>query len=144
MSVSCCNLRVQQCTCLIQMVRFYPVRADYLDDQISFFPLTISSHRKGELFGVMPYLGNQRLKHGEKGKPMITILKLPVRFTIPPISLTTISKPNSLLVPNAAFSGLAFLVRERSFWRYALSTREVGRWETRGRRGEGTRGDRKK
>jgi len=40
-----------------QMIRFYPVRADYLDDQISFFPLTISSHRKGELFGVMPYLG---------------------------------------------------------------------------------------
>jgi len=40
-----------------QMVRFYPVRADYLDDQISFFPLTICSHRKGELFGVMPYLG---------------------------------------------------------------------------------------
>ena len=43
-----------------QMVRFYPVRADYLDDQISFFPLTISSHRKGELFGVMPYLGEPK------------------------------------------------------------------------------------
>jgi len=42
------------------MVRFYPVRADYLDDQISFFPLTISSHRKGELFGVMPYLGEPK------------------------------------------------------------------------------------
>jgi len=43
-----------------QMIRFYPVRADYLDDQISFFPLTISSHRKGELFGVMPYLGEPK------------------------------------------------------------------------------------
>lgn len=43
-----------------QLVRFYPVRADYLDDQISFFPLTISSHRKGELFGVMPYLGEPK------------------------------------------------------------------------------------
>jgi len=43
-----------------QMVRFYPVRADYLDDQISFFPLTISSHRKGELFGVMPYWGEPK------------------------------------------------------------------------------------
>jgi len=40
-----------------QMVRMYPVRADYLDDQISFFPLTIASHRNGELFGVMPYPG---------------------------------------------------------------------------------------
>ncbi|MCE1199886.1 MAG: GH92 family glycosyl hydrolase [Marinilabiliales bacterium] len=38
-----------------QMIRFYPVRADYIDDQISFFPFTISSHRKGELFGIMPY-----------------------------------------------------------------------------------------
>ncbi len=43
-----------------QMVRFYPVRTDYLDDQISFFPLTISSHRKGELFGVMPYTGEPK------------------------------------------------------------------------------------
>ncbi len=37
-----------------QMVRMHPVRADYMDDQISFFPLTIISHRNGELFGVMP------------------------------------------------------------------------------------------
>lgn len=38
-----------------QMIRMHPLRADYLDDQISFFPLTIMSHRKGELFGIMPY-----------------------------------------------------------------------------------------
>ena len=38
-----------------QMIRMHPMRADFLDDQISFFPLTIMSHRKGELFGVMPY-----------------------------------------------------------------------------------------
>ena len=38
-----------------QMVRMHPVRNDYLDDQISFFPLTIMSHRQGELFGIMPY-----------------------------------------------------------------------------------------
>ncbi len=38
-----------------QAVRIYPVRTDYLDDQISFFPLTIMSHRQGELFGIMPY-----------------------------------------------------------------------------------------
>ncbi|HWS00541.1 MAG TPA: GH92 family glycosyl hydrolase, partial [Prolixibacteraceae bacterium] len=49
-----------------QMVRFYPVRADYLDDQISFFPLTISSHRKGELFGVMPYPGEPVAETWEK------------------------------------------------------------------------------
>jgi len=35
----------------------YPVRKDYLDDQISSFPLTLISHRQGELFGVMPYTG---------------------------------------------------------------------------------------
>ncbi len=38
-----------------QMVRMHPIRADYLDDQISFFPLTMRSHRNGELFGIMPY-----------------------------------------------------------------------------------------
>ncbi|NOY37340.1 MAG: glycoside hydrolase family 92 protein [Chlorobi bacterium] len=40
-----------------RMIRMYPVRPDYLSDQISFFPLTIKSHRKGELFGIMPYAG---------------------------------------------------------------------------------------
>lgn len=37
-----------------QMIRMHPMRADYLDDQISFFPLTMRSHRDGELFGIMP------------------------------------------------------------------------------------------
>jgi len=40
-----------------QMVRMHPFRTDYLDDQISFFPLTMISHREGELFGIMPYSG---------------------------------------------------------------------------------------
>lgn len=41
-----------------QMVRMYPVRKDYLDDEIRFFPLTIISHRSGELFGIMPFSGD--------------------------------------------------------------------------------------
>jgi predicted alpha-1,2-mannosidase len=41
-----------------QMIRVYPVRKDYLDDQIRYFPLTIISHRLGELFGIMPFTGN--------------------------------------------------------------------------------------
>lgn len=41
-----------------QMIRMHPVRADYLDDQIDFFPLTISSHRQPPLFGVLPGSGN--------------------------------------------------------------------------------------
>ena len=41
-----------------QMIRMHPLRADYLDDQISFFPLTMISHRKGELFGILPGSGN--------------------------------------------------------------------------------------
>src|ERR1700677_4945828 len=36
------------------MVRVYPVRNDQLDDQIHSFPLTIISHRLGELFWLMP------------------------------------------------------------------------------------------
>lgn len=36
------------------MVRVYPVRRDQLDDQIHSFPLTIISHRLGELFWLMP------------------------------------------------------------------------------------------
>jgi len=36
------------------MVRFYPQRRDQLDDQIGSFPLTIISHRLGELFWLMP------------------------------------------------------------------------------------------
>lgn len=36
------------------MVRMYPLRADAMDDRIQAFPLTISSHRDNELFGIMP------------------------------------------------------------------------------------------
>src|SRR5579884_2779373 len=36
------------------MVRVYPVRKDQLDDRIHSFPLTIVSHRLGELFWLMP------------------------------------------------------------------------------------------
>jgi predicted alpha-1,2-mannosidase len=39
------------------MVRVYPVRKDQLDDQIHSFPLTIISHRMGELFWLMPSAG---------------------------------------------------------------------------------------
>ena len=40
------------------MVRVYPMRADQLDDQIQSFPLTIISHRSGELFWLMPGAGS--------------------------------------------------------------------------------------
>jgi predicted alpha-1,2-mannosidase len=40
------------------MVRVYPVRKDQLDDQIRSFPLTIISHRLGELFWMMPSDGS--------------------------------------------------------------------------------------
>lgn len=39
------------------MVRVYPVRKDALDDKIESFPLTIISHRLGELFWLMPNAG---------------------------------------------------------------------------------------
>jgi predicted alpha-1,2-mannosidase len=37
-----------------QMIRMYPVRANYLDDQIMNFPLNMVSHRLGEVFSVKP------------------------------------------------------------------------------------------
>ena len=37
-----------------QVVRVYPIRKDYLDDQISSFPLTAVSHRLGEVFSIKP------------------------------------------------------------------------------------------
>ncbi|HMH21079.1 MAG TPA: GH92 family glycosyl hydrolase [Puia sp.] len=37
-----------------QLIRFTPQRKDYLDDQISSFPLTIVSHRLGQVFAVKP------------------------------------------------------------------------------------------
>ncbi|WP_345952909.1 GH92 family glycosyl hydrolase [Mucilaginibacter sp. PAMB04168] len=37
-----------------QVIRMYPQRSSYLDDQISSFPLTIVSHRLGEVFALMP------------------------------------------------------------------------------------------
>ncbi len=40
-----------------QMIRVYPSRKDYLDDQIRSFPLTLVSHRNGELFGILPFTG---------------------------------------------------------------------------------------
>jgi predicted alpha-1,2-mannosidase len=40
-----------------QMVRMYPIRKDYIDDQISWYPMSTISHRNGELFGVKPING---------------------------------------------------------------------------------------
>ena len=37
-----------------QLIRMYPERDNYLDDQISSFPLTIVSHRMGEVFAIKP------------------------------------------------------------------------------------------
>ena len=37
-----------------QVIRVYPIRKDYLDDQISGFPLTAVSHRLGEVFCIRP------------------------------------------------------------------------------------------
>ncbi|MBS1606389.1 MAG: GH92 family glycosyl hydrolase, partial [Bacteroidetes bacterium] len=37
-----------------QLIRVYPIRKDYIDDQIASFPLTIVSHRLGEVFSLKP------------------------------------------------------------------------------------------
>ena len=41
-----------------EIIRMHPMRRDYLDDQISSFPLTIVSHRLGEVFSIKPVNGN--------------------------------------------------------------------------------------
>ncbi len=38
-------------------IRVYPIRKDYLDDQITCFPLTAVSHRLGEVFALRPVVG---------------------------------------------------------------------------------------
>lgn len=38
-----------------QLIRVYPERSDYIDDQIASFPLTIVSHRLGEVFSLKPW-----------------------------------------------------------------------------------------
>jgi predicted alpha-1,2-mannosidase len=40
-----------------QVMRVYPIRADYMDDQISAFPLLIVSHRLGQVFSIKPING---------------------------------------------------------------------------------------
>ncbi|HVY74946.1 MAG TPA: GH92 family glycosyl hydrolase [Puia sp.] len=41
-----------------QVIRIYPLRKDYLDDRISGFPLTVVSHRLGEVFSIKPGPGS--------------------------------------------------------------------------------------
>ena len=63
------------------MVRVYPVRRDRLDDQIHSFPLTIISHRLGELFWLMPSDGSRTRTRGiaapltTRRRPRLTITR---------------------------------------------------------------------
>jgi predicted alpha-1,2-mannosidase len=49
-----------------QLIRFTPQRKDYMDDQISDFPLTIVSHRLGQVFAIKPAVGTPALGDWEK------------------------------------------------------------------------------
>ena len=66
------------------MVRVYPVRKDQLDDQISSFPLTIISHRLGELFWLMPGDGSPT-----RGIMRRLMIRKPKRLITIPRGLTT-------------------------------------------------------
>ncbi len=46
-----------------QLIRFTPQRKDYHDDQISSFPLTIVSHRLGQVFSIKTAIGNISAKN---------------------------------------------------------------------------------
>lgn len=41
-----------------QMIRMFPQRKDYMDDQISSFPLNVVSHRLGQVFALKPSTQN--------------------------------------------------------------------------------------
>jgi predicted alpha-1,2-mannosidase len=41
-----------------QMMRMIPARTDYLDDQISFFPLVVLAHRTDGIMGILPVTGD--------------------------------------------------------------------------------------
>jgi predicted alpha-1,2-mannosidase len=45
-----------------QMIRMFPQRTDYMDDQISSFPLNVVSHRLGEVFAIKPSIKPVELK----------------------------------------------------------------------------------
>lgn len=49
-----------------ELIRVYPVRKDALDDQVSYFPLTIASHRVVSLFSFMPVSGNDQQQLWDK------------------------------------------------------------------------------
>src|SRR5450432_4595377 len=49
-----------------QVIRMYPIRKDYLDDQISSFPLTIVSHRLGQVFAIKVSQGNINIESWEQ------------------------------------------------------------------------------
>ncbi|QGY47464.1 glycoside hydrolase family 92 protein [Maribellus comscasis] len=51
-----------------QPIRMYPNREDYLDDQITSFPLSMISHRNGQLFRLMPFTGETANPVSEWGK----------------------------------------------------------------------------
>ncbi len=51
-----------------QMIRMFPLRKDYMDDQISSFPLNVVSHRLGEVFALKP--SSQKLEPASWKKRM--------------------------------------------------------------------------
>src|SRR5579863_10141490 len=52
-----------------QLIRVYPIRKDYLDDQIAGFPLTVVSHRLGVVFGIKPFTGTINSQSSDQKMP---------------------------------------------------------------------------
>ncbi len=126
-----------------QMIRFYPVRADYLDDQISFFPLTISSHRKGELFGLMPYLGKPTAETWSKRQTYDHELEINRPFYYSTFFVDDNIKTEFTPGSKCGFFRFRFPDKEEKF--LALRIVNQGSWEmgdegTKGRGDVGTRG----
>lgn len=64
------------------LVRVFPARKDQLDDQISYFPLTISSHRQQLLFGILPYTGPVTAKSDKERLASDNEVSTPYYFSV--------------------------------------------------------------
>ncbi|MFN8239970.1 MAG: GH92 family glycosyl hydrolase [Bacteroidales bacterium] len=93
-----------------QMIRVYPSRKDYLDDQIRYFPLSLVSHRNGELFGVMPFTS------GVKTLPPVSAWDENLEVTTP-YFLSTWLVDNNITVeftPGSKTGIFRFIFRDRN------------------------------
>jgi predicted alpha-1,2-mannosidase len=110
-----------------QSIRMHPVRADYIDDQISFFPLTMASHRNGELFGVLPGTGNQENQTWKKRQTYDHELEVTRPFFYSTYLID--EEITTDFVPAAKSGFFRFTFPENGEKRLRFNLKNVGEWK---------------